>query len=133
MAEEQVKKVEAETPAAPAPAPALAPAPAPAVPNNDVAEEKAVTQLHDQEKPVDDSKALAVVDRKLSLSLSVCEHKYIILIAAILDYLFFKLILNAFTGPEKTNSLYQTSLIQLTDLWRFKFSLFLYIKINRKY
>ncbi|ESR58326.1 hypothetical protein KPL70_010172 [Citrus sinensis] len=62
MAEEQVKKVEAETPAAPAPAPALAPAPAPAVPNNDVAEEKAVTQLHDQEKPVDDSKALAVVD-----------------------------------------------------------------------
>lgn len=70
MAEEQVKKVEAETPAAPAPAPALAPAPAPAVPNNDVAEEKAVAQLHDQEKPVDDSKALAVVDRKLSLSLS---------------------------------------------------------------
>ncbi|KDO86098.1 hypothetical protein CISIN_1g028704mg [Citrus sinensis] len=63
MAEEQVKKVEAETPAAPAPAPALAPAPAPAVPNNDVAEEKAVTQLHDQEKPVDDSKALAVVDQ----------------------------------------------------------------------
>ncbi|KAH9732731.1 hypothetical protein KPL70_010372 [Citrus sinensis] len=63
MAEEQVKKVEAETPAAPAPAPALAPAPAPAVPNNDVAEEKAVAQLHDQEKPVDDSKALAVVDQ----------------------------------------------------------------------
>lgn len=73
MAEEQVKKVEAQKPAAPAPAPALAPAPAPApapaVPNNDVAEEKAVAQLHDQEKPVDDSKALAVVDRKLSLFL----------------------------------------------------------------
>ena len=75
-------KVEAETPAAPAPAPApasaLAPAPAqvPAVPNNDVAEEKAVAQLHDQEKPVNDCKALAVVDRKLSLSLRTQVYNF---------------------------------------------------------
>lgn len=64
MAEEQVKKVEAETPAAPAPAPV--------VPNKDVTEEKAVVQSHDQEKPVDDSKALAVVDRKLCFSVNIC-------------------------------------------------------------
>lgn len=54
MAEEQLKKVEAESPALPAPA----------AHKNDVAEEKAVVTQAGEEKP-DESKALAVVESKL--------------------------------------------------------------------
>lgn len=61
MAEEQLKKVEAESTAAPAPAPIET--------TKTVAEEKAVIQ-HPEEK-VDDSKALALVESNLSLSLLI--------------------------------------------------------------
>ncbi|GFZ15346.1 hypothetical protein Acr_24g0015360 [Actinidia rufa] len=62
MAEEVTKKVESETPSEPPPAPATEAAEAP----KDVAEEKSVIPppARPTEEKVDDSKALAIVERK---------------------------------------------------------------------
>lgn len=72
MAEEEPKKLETETPTEPPPPPSTEPAaPAAAKPPKDVADDKTVIPSPPAEDKPEESKALAVVDSMLSLSVSV--------------------------------------------------------------